>query len=230
MVIVRRPQLITFDVFGTLFRVEEIASLDLMEEITRRNELSITPPELAQIWWDKSYEVAHENFVTVKEATEKALSLLLEEVGAEDDPKPYTARLLESWATTEVYPEVPVALESLEGFTLGIVSNIDDYLLGALLSRSGLKDRFGILTTSEACRSYKPDPSIFQEALRVAGCDAREALHLGDTPVDDVLGPKRVGMMAGWVNRRGEEFKARIPEPDIIVGDLMEAAKLILRT
>lgn len=223
----RRPHFITFDVFGTLFKLEEVASHEVMEEIIRRNRLSMNPEELAKLWWDRSYTVALDSFMTVREATRKALSLLLHEVGADDDPAHYSKQLLEGWMTTDVYPEVPEAISDLEGFTLGIVSNIDDDLLEVLMRRSGLRDFFEVRVTSEACRAYKPEPKIFEEALKRTNCRPREAMHLGDSPVDDVLGPKRVGMMAGWVNRRGEKLRGRIPKPDLVVRDLQEAANLI---
>ncbi len=230
MVINRRPRLITFDVFGTIFRLDELASLGVMERIITANSLSMSPEELGQLWWDKSYRVAHDTFMTVRRATREALSLILQEVGAPDDPEPYTDLLLEIWAEADAYPEAIGAIHALEDFTLGIISNIDDDLLDVLLSRFSFKDAFEVRATSETCRTYKPDQGIFQEALRKANCTPKEALHLGDTPVDDILGPKRVGMMAGWINRRGERLKGRIPEPDMVVRDLREAAQLILRT
>jgi 2-haloalkanoic acid dehalogenase type II len=226
----RRPRFITFDVFGTLFRVEEVASREVMEDIVKRNNLSMTPEELAEVWWEKSYRVAHEGFLTVREATKVALSRLLQEVGSEDDPEGYTRRLLEHWAATDPYPEVPRALDTLRDFELGIVSNIDDDVLEELLRRSGLQGTFTVKVTSEACRTYKPDARIFEEALKRAGCRPEDALHIGDSPVEDVLGPKRVGMMAGWVNRRGEELKGRVPQPDFVVADLEKAAEIIRRS
>lgn len=223
------PRWITFDVFGTLFRVEEIAHPDLLEEVIRRHGLSMGVEELGQRWWDLSYKVAHERFVTVREATRRALQLLFDEAGAREDARPYADRLLARWATTKPYDEVPEVLRRLREYRLGIVSNIDDALLTSLLERSGLADAFTVRVTSEASRAYKPDRKIFLDALRAAACAPQEVLHLGDTPVDDVLGPKGVGMMAGWINRRGEEMRGRVPAPDLVATDLREAADLILR-
>ncbi len=225
----RSPRWITFDVFGTLFRVEEIAHPDLMEEIIQRTGLTMGVEELGQRWWDASYRVAHESFVTVREATRRALGLLFEEVEAREDPGPFADRLLARWGTTNPYDEVPEVLRRLEGFRLGIVSNIDDELLETLLHRSGLAAAFALRVTSEASRAYKPEAKIFRDAVKAAECPPEEVLHLGDTPVDDVLGPKRVGMMAGWINRRGEAMRGRIPAPDLVAADLREAADLILR-
>ncbi len=230
MILSKRPVFITFDVFGTLFRAEETISQDVMERIIQKFDLPMDYQELIEVWWDRSYKVALDGFVTVREATRKALALLFDDYGIRDDPKPFTVDLMDSWAVTDVYPEVPQALGDLEDFTLGIVSNIDEDMLEALMRRSGLGDVFAVKVTSEATMAYKPNPKIFHMALRLSGFSPAEALHLGDSPVDDVLGPKRVGMMAGWVNRRGESLRGRIPKPDFVVSDLQEAARLILQS
>ena len=159
-----------------------------------------------------------------------ALASLLHEVGVEDDAKVYSDRLLEAWKKTDPYPEAVDALRSLAEFDLGIVSNVDEDVLGALLRRSGLAGQFHVVVTSEATRTYKPEPGIFQEALRRAEYSAGQAIHLGDSPVEDVAGAKRSGMMAGWINRGDESRAGGGPEPDFAVADLREAAELILAT
>lgn len=224
----KMPRFVTFDAFGTLFKLDEVASRDVMEDVVRTTGLGMASEDLGKVWWDKSYQVATQGqFVTVKEATAKALSLLFKDMGVEADAEPYAQRLLKLWRGTVAYPEVAKAVHILGEFTLGIISNIDNDLLEALLEGSGLANSFSVRVTSEDTRAYKPDRRIFEAALKKAGCHPEEGLHVGDSPVDDILGPKRVGMMAGWVNRRGDELKGDVPRPDFMVRDLEEAARLI---
>ena len=42
----------------------------------------------------------------------------------------------------------------------------------------------------------KPEPAIFQEALDLAGCDAADAIMLGDNPATDIAGARALGMDA----------------------------------
>ncbi len=226
----RRPRLITFDAFGTLFQTEGVADPAVMGAIIERHDLGLGRGELAQLWWDRSSQIAFKDFATVREATRMALASLLHEFGVEDDAKAYSDRLLEAWKETDPYPEALDALRSLAEFDLGIVSNIDDDVLGALLRRSGFADRFRVVVTSEAARIYKPEPGIFQEALRRAERPPEQTIHLGDSPVEDVAGAKRTGMMAGWINREDESRGDGASEPDFAVADLREAAELILAT
>ncbi|MFQ5907439.1 MAG: HAD family hydrolase [Thermoplasmata archaeon] len=224
-----RPRLITFDAFGTLFQSEGVADLDVMGTVVKRNDLRLTPKDLAQIWWDRSHEIAFEDFVTVRDATRMGLASLFLEWGVEDDAAPHTTRLLKVWSETDPYPEASEALGALEEFDLGIVSNIDEDMLEALLRRSRLGSRFAVIVTSEGARTYKPRVGIFHEALRRSGYQPPEALHLGDS-ADDVLGAKRTGMMAGWIDRHAGPLGEGVPDPDLTAPDLRRAAELILAT
>lgn len=44
--------------------------------------------------------------------------------------------------------------------------------------------------------AVKPAPAIYQYVLDQLGCSAQEVLFIGDTPVDDVDGPRAFGMSA----------------------------------
>jgi putative hydrolase of the HAD superfamily len=57
-----------------------------------------------------------------------------------------------------------------------------------------LEPHFDSILSSEAAQSCKPDPSIFQEALRRAGCPPQEALFVGDSLQQDIAGANRVGL------------------------------------
>ncbi len=80
------------------------------------------------------------------------------------------------------------------GLHLGIVSNVDEEHLWPLARNAGLEPLFDSLLSSEAAGSCKPDPRIFAEALRRAGCAADEALFVGDMLPFDIAGANRAGM------------------------------------
>jgi 2-haloalkanoic acid dehalogenase type II len=80
------------------------------------------------------------------------------------------------------------------GLHVGIVSNVDDDQLTHMLELAQLEPHFDSILSSEAARSCKPDPSIFHEALRRAGCLAQEALFVGDSLQQDIAGANRVGL------------------------------------
>ena len=112
---------------------------------------------------------------------------------------------------------------SRQGLRLGILSNWDTRLR-ALYHRFALDRLFPYLVCSAEVEVAKPDPAIFQLACRVAGVSPRDAVHVGDSPENDVAGASRAGMVGllfdderGWsgfeqeitVLRRGSAIFSR---------------------
>ena len=93
------------------------------------------------------------------------------------------------------------ALRALAGRLLS-VSTVH-YSLPAGGARVGLADELDGVVTSAAVGARKPDPRLFEAALEVAGCAADEALHVGDTPTEDVEGAKAAGIRALLIDRDG---------------------------
>jgi putative hydrolase of the HAD superfamily len=88
------------------------------------------------------------------------------------------------------------------GLRLVCVSNWD-VSLPEVLTRCGLDGALDAVVTSAEAGSRKPDPAIFQPALRLAGCSAAEALYVGDTPAEDVVGARAAGIPALLIDRGG---------------------------
>ena len=88
------------------------------------------------------------------------------------------------------------------GLTLVCVSNWD-YALPRVLGDAGLAELLDGVVTSAGAGARKPDPAIFRAALAVAGCEPAEALHVGDTPEEDVAGARAAGIPAVLLDRRG---------------------------
>jgi putative hydrolase of the HAD superfamily len=88
------------------------------------------------------------------------------------------------------------------GLVLVCVSNWDVSLAG-VLDRVGLGPLLDGVVTSAGVGARKPDPAIFAAALELAGCDAAEALHVGDTPAEDVAGARAAGIRSVLLERDG---------------------------
>jgi putative hydrolase of the HAD superfamily len=102
------------------------------------------------------------------------------------------------------YPDAPPALDALRtrGLRLVCVSNWD-YALAEVLERCGLGDRFHAVVTSAGVGERKPDPRIFLAALDAVDCEPAEALHVGDTPAEDIEGASAAGIPALLLDRSG---------------------------
>ena len=102
------------------------------------------------------------------------------------------------------FADAEPALRTLRerGLRLVAVSNWDCSLalcldaagIGALLD--------GAISSAEAGEP-KPSPAIFRAALSIAGVQAHEALHVGDSMANDVAGARAAGIRAVLVARDG---------------------------
>lgn len=103
----------------------------------------------------------------------------------------------------EAYPDARPALAAARaaGLRIVCVSNWD-FELDAVLARIGIAACFDGVLTSAAAGARKPDPAIFEQALALAGCDAADALHVGDSD-DDVEGACAAGVEVLRIDRAG---------------------------
>jgi putative hydrolase of the HAD superfamily len=102
------------------------------------------------------------------------------------------------------FPDAALALAELRdlGLRLVVVSNWD-CSLPLVLERAGLTGAVDGTVSSATAGASKPDPAIFAPALELAGCAPEEALHVGDTPEQDVAGARAAGIRALHLDRSG---------------------------
>jgi putative hydrolase of the HAD superfamily len=102
------------------------------------------------------------------------------------------------------YSDVLPALERMRsaGLRLVVVSNWD-VSLHDRLAETGIAERVHGVIASAELGAAKPAPAIFAHALAMAEVPAREALHVGDSPVEDVEGARAVGIEPVLLVREG---------------------------
>ena len=106
-------------------------------------------------------------------------------------------------------------------YDVGIVSNIDDKLLG--VSRRHLRTELDLVVTAQQVRSYKPDPAHFKECARRIG-GKKGWVHIASGYETDVAPVLKMNVPVIWVNRNGEKLDGRKP-PTATVKNFREAAK-----
>ena len=100
------------------------------------------------------------------------------------------------------YDDVLPALDLLrqQGYTLGLISNMN--APGNQLAEDmGLSPCLDLVVTSGEVGMEKPHPPIFHEALRRAGAEAGESVHVGDQLSSDVDGARNVGIQPILLDR-----------------------------
>lgn len=135
------------------------------------------------------------------------VSAVFRRAGGGDLPDGLLEELVEHFADERhwaVFPEVERTLLHLRdlGYRIAVVSNWDS-TLPSLLSRLGLDPLLDEVVVSALVGSSKPSPAIFEEALRRVGVSADEALHVGDSLLEDYHGARGAGLASVLVDRDG---------------------------
>jgi len=116
-----------------------------------------------------------------------------------------------------------------EAYPLALVSNFDHgQTARAILHRDGAAAFFDPIVISDEHGWRKPHPSIFTDTLAVLGVAAGEALYVGDSVEDDIIGAKGAGLDIAWVNARDTELPDTAPRADYTVRAIPELAALLL--
>lgn len=126
-------------------------------------------------------------------------------------------------------PDVQAALVRLrrEGWRIGVVTN-GPAMQVEKLARAGLTDLVDAVCVSEVVGSWKPDPAIFEEALRlVGGVQSDDPVWMvGDSAVNDIGGAMAVGFGTIWVHR-GRQWAEEADPPDHVVPDVPAAVEVL---
>ena len=72
----------------------------------------------------------------------------------------------------------------------------------------------------------KPDPKLFEIAMKQARCTNYQLVHVGNSLENDVGGAKRVGAWSVWLNRESHRNDTDV-RPDFEITALTELEKII---
>jgi 2-haloacid dehalogenase/putative hydrolase of the HAD superfamily len=211
---------VTTDCYGTLIDWEK----GLADAFTReadRDGLSIDAEALVKRFLEVQAEVMAGSYELYAEVMRRAGVKVAEEIGWRIEPS--RAQFLpDSVAAWQPFRESNAAMDRLSGrYSIGIVSNIDDKLLG--VSRRHLRTELDLVVTAQQVRSYKPDPAHFKECARRIG-GKKSWVHIAAGYDADVAPLLKMNVPVIWVNRHGEKLEGR-KAPSATVKTFREAAK-----
>lgn len=193
------------DALGTLVRLEPPAPR-LRAQLRHRLGLSVSEAEAQRaIEAEMLYYRAHLNEgrdeSSLTGLRRRCAEVLWRELGGQESGP---AGRIEEWVETlmsalsfSAFEDAPGALATLKklGVVRVVVSNWDVSLPG-VLARVGLAGHLDGVITSAGVGARKPDRAIFDRALQLAGASPGEAIHVGDSPREDVEGARAAGIEA----------------------------------
>ena len=229
-------RLITFDLDNTLWDVEQVVG---RAEHAMRRWLGEHAPETLDAYQGEGILERRKTLVETRPELRHDLSALriavLEQCARETGLGTRQAQRLAEQAF-DVFMVGRHDVEYFEGAldTLSILAR--DYQLAALTNGNAAIERLGLdrffefgITAADAGAS-KPQPHMFEMALRRSGVAAEHAVHIGDHLVDDIAGAAGVGMRTVLVeikDHRPLHDDAQAGSPDHRV-DRLEALPAII--
>jgi 2-haloacid dehalogenase len=213
-------QWVTTDCYGTLIDWER-GIADAFAAEAKRDGFSFDEGPFIQRFFEIQAEIIRGSYELYAEVLRRATVRAASEIGWEIEPS--RAQFLpDSVARWPPFREANAATDRLaKRYDIGIVSNIDDKLLG--ISRRHLRTDLDLVVTAQQVRSYKPDPAHFKECARRIG-GKKGWVHIASGYETDIAPLLKMNVPVIWVNRKGEKLDGRKP-PTATVKNLREAAK-----
>ena len=198
-------QWVTTDCYGTLIDWEKGLG-DAFRKEAERDGFSFDEGPFLERFFEVQAEIMSGSYELYAEVLRRTAVKVAKEIGWELEPS--RAQFVpDSVAYWPPFREANAAMDRLAGrYEVGIVSNIDDKLLG--VSRRHLRTDLDIVVTAQQVRSYKPDEAHFRECARRLG-GKKGWVHIASGYNADVAPLLKMKVPVIWVNRHGEKLDGR---------------------
>ncbi len=140
--------------------------------------------------------IARLGYTETVEAQTRLLAALLPDAAAVDWTS--VATRVTAAARTIAARNRPLLATLRDGARLGVVSNFTGNV-DRCLAELGLLDLFDTVADSAVVGQAKPDPALFQVALRALDTLPADAMMVGDNPFSDVRAASALGMSTCWL-------------------------------
>jgi 2-haloacid dehalogenase len=210
---------VTTDCYGTLIDWEK-GITDAFNKEADRDGLTLDDRAILDRFFEVEAQIMSGSYELYAEVLRRAAVTVAEELDWTIEPS--RAQFLpDSVASWQAFRESNAAMDRIKDrYDIGIVSNIDDKLLG--ISRRHLRTELDLVVTAQQVRSYKPDNTHFRECARRIG-GKKGWVHIAAGYDADIAPCLKMNVPVIWVNRHGEKLEGR-KAPDATVKNLREAA------
>jgi 2-haloacid dehalogenase len=193
-------ELVLFDAFPVFDPRPIFESLETMApgrgknlgELWRNRQFAYTWLRTAAGEYEDFWKVTRDGLLYAAEATDVALS-----------PR-QVEKIMNGYLTLKAWPDAPAALETLKtaGLRLAFLSNFTPRMLRAAIESAGLEGTFEQALSTDAVRTYKPDPRAYRLAIEALSMP-RDRILFVPFAGWDAAGAKWFGYKTFWVNRLG---------------------------
>jgi 2-haloacid dehalogenase len=187
---------------------------------------------LWEVWRTRQFEyswlrASSGRYADFQVVTGEALTFATREVGVALSSE-QRSTLVGAYSELEPWPDAHDALSRWQraGLLLAPLSNYSPAMLTRVISRAGLGGVFTSLVSTDAARTFKPDPRAYALGPATLGLP-RESIAFAAFGGWDAAGAKWFGFPTFWVNRLGVAAEALLPPPDAAGPSFAELAAFV---
>ncbi|WP_138443208.1 haloacid dehalogenase type II [Sinomonas susongensis] len=223
---VRRPELIVFDVNETLSDMEPMGD--------RFAELG-APADLAKLWFatllrDGFALTAAGDNPEFAEVGAEVLRGLLRDHTLDRPLEDAVRHVMSGMLRLGVHPDVADGVRALhdDGFRLVTLTNGGTSVAERLLEGAGVRDAFEALLSVADAPLWKPAAASYEYAAAACGVPAEDMMLVAVHPWD-IHGASRAGLQGAWVNRTGAAYPSYFADPDVVAPGIDGVAEALRR-
>jgi len=215
---------VTFDVYGTLIDWETGIYEAFEREAQRDGFQLIDRADLIAMFHEVSREIEAGSYELYAEVLRRTALEMANRMEWKLEPS-RSGFLPDSIPRWLPFKETNPQLQKIaKKFQLGLISNIDDKLLG--LTRRHIPTDFDLVVTAQQVRAYKPELAHFTEfARRIGG--KKGWIHVTSSHYHDVVPCLKQRVPVVYVNRTKQPLESSQKKPTAEVTTLRDAIKLI---
>ena len=217
-------KLLIFDVYGTLISTGT-SSVDSCEKILSLQDQNIDPKvfyaKLKKLHRNRINKCIENNeFMCEWDIFVEDLKELYEEYNINRPYKEDINILLKAQFNRKVFEDTVETINKLkEKYRVVIGSTADTFPLIVNMIHNNLTvDK---VYTSELIKTYKPDIKFYKYILDSENVDPKDACFIGDSTLDDILGPKKLNITTILIYR-SDNYKEEKVKPDYTIKSLKE--------
>ena len=212
---------VTFDVYGTLIDWES-GAYDAFQREAERDGFTLDRSEVVRLFHDVQQQIQAGSYELYAEVLRRTAVQIAKDLDWPLEPS-RSGFLPDSVQRWPPFKETnPVLQKVAKKYRIGLISNIDDKLLGQ--TRRHIPLDFDLVVTAQQVRSYKPDPAHFTECERRIG-GKKGWVHVAASYYYDVEPCLKRKVPVIWVNRDKESLESNQKKPDAEAKDLRDAMK-----
>ena len=201
---------VIFDAYGTLISTGN-GSIEATRKMLNELNILIDPGDFYKEWKTihknnianmKIFEPEHNIFI-------RDLRILFEKYSIHEMPEKAVSFMIHSLTGRKVFSDTNDVLNSLsKKYTICIGSTSDTKPLLENIKENNIKIDY--VFTSQSLKIYKPKKEFYEKILSTMQILSSEAVFVGDSLIDDVMGPQKLGIYSIWLDRSKAENKTNI--------------------